>query len=42
MTGYAIEEDLRELREEGILDAVHKPFTAAGLAEAVRRALDEN
>ena len=42
MTGYALEEDLQELREEGILDVVHKPFTVDSLGEAVRRALDEN
>ena len=40
ITGYALEDDLRELREEGILDVVHKPFDLGTLEEAVRRALD--
>ena len=32
MTGYTLEEDLRELRGEGILGVVNKPFTVDGLA----------
>ncbi len=37
VTGYALEDDLREL---GILDVIHKPFDMGTLDEAVRRALD--
>jgi len=42
ITGYALEEDLRELREEGILGVIHKSFTVNDLTEAVRRVFDEN
>jgi two-component system cell cycle sensor histidine kinase/response regulator CckA len=40
ITGYVMREDLHELREEGFLDVVHKPFDADALARVVRRALD--
>jgi CheY-like chemotaxis protein len=40
VTGYALEEDLRELREEGIVDVIHKPFDLSTLKEVVRHALD--
>ena len=40
VTGYAMEEDLRELREEGIVDVIHKPFDLSTLKEVVRHALD--
>ena len=36
VTGYAVSEDLRE---EGIVEVVEKPFDVDNLAEAVRRAL---
>jgi hypothetical protein len=35
-------EDLLELREEGFLGVVHKPFDVDVLARIVRRALDTN
>ena len=40
MTGYALEEDLRELKEEGNLEVVYKPLDMNTLAQVVRRALD--
>jgi two-component system cell cycle sensor histidine kinase/response regulator CckA len=40
MTGHALGEDLRELREEGIVDVIHKPFDLGTLEEVVRHALD--
>ncbi len=40
ITGHALAESLQELRAEGILDVVRKPFEVNTLAEAVRRALD--
>ena len=40
-TGYALEEDLQELVEEGIVDIVHKPFDVDTLEEIVRRVLGE-
>jgi len=40
MTGYVLEEDLRELREEGIVDVIHKPFDLGTLEEVIRHALD--
>jgi len=40
ITGYALEEDLRELRGEGIMDVIHKPFDLSTLQEVVRHALD--
>jgi DNA-binding NtrC family response regulator len=40
ITGYALVEDVQELKDEGILEILHKPFEVITLAEAVRRALD--
>jgi PAS domain S-box-containing protein len=40
MTGYTLEEDLRELKEEGSLEVVYKPLDMNTLARVVRRALD--
>jgi len=40
ITGYALKEDLRQLKEEGILEVVYKPFDIDTLAQMVRRALD--
>ncbi len=40
MTGYALAEDLRELKEEGNLEVVYKPLDMNTLARVVRRALD--
>ena len=40
ITGYAIQEDLETLKEEGFLDVVQKPFGVETLAQEVRRALD--
>ena len=40
MTGYALAEDLRELKEEGNLEVVYKPLDMNTLAGVVRRALD--
>jgi PAS domain S-box-containing protein len=40
MTGYTLEEDLRELMEEGIVDVIHKPFDLGTLEEVIRHALD--
>ncbi|MEE9617186.1 MAG: PAS domain S-box protein, partial [Anaerolineae bacterium] len=37
VTGYAVKEDLRE---EGIVDVLRKPFDVGALAEVVRHALD--
>lgn len=42
ITGYMLDEDLQELKKEGIMDIVSKPFTVDALAAAVRRALDAN
>ena len=42
ISGYALKEDLEELRREGITDTVPKPFDAETLARVVRRALDED
>ncbi len=42
VTGYALNEDLRELREEGITEVVYKPFDVDTLETAVRRALDSD
>ncbi|MEA3340504.1 MAG: PAS domain S-box protein, partial [Chloroflexota bacterium] len=41
ITGYVMQEGLEELKEEGFLDVVHKPFEVEGLARVVRRELDE-
>ncbi len=40
ITGYALVEDLLELREEGILDIVYKPFDVSALARVIRQVLD--
>jgi len=40
ITGYALEEDLGELKEEGILAIIQKPFDIEVLADAIRQALD--
>jgi PAS domain S-box-containing protein len=40
ITGYALAEDMEALSEEGIVEAVSKPFDIGTLANAVRRALD--
>ncbi len=40
LTGYAVVEDLQELRAAGILDVVEKPFDERTLARAVHRALN--
>ena len=40
MTGYALAEDLRELKEAGTLNVVHKPLDSKTLAQVVRHALD--
>ncbi len=42
ITGYMLDQDLQELKKEGIMDVVPKPFTVAALADAVRRALAAN
>jgi len=41
ITGYIVDKDVHQWREEGFLDIVHKPFDAETLTKAVRRALDE-
>ncbi len=40
ITGYALKEDLQQLKEEGIVDIVRKPFDRDTLAQSVRRSLD--
>ncbi len=40
ITGYAVTDELRELRESGFLDIVSKPFEMHTLATIVRRMLD--
>ena len=40
ITGYALADDLEELKEEGILDVVHKPLDVGTLERVVRWALD--
>jgi PAS domain S-box-containing protein len=40
ITGYALTEGMEELRGEGLLDVVQKPFDVDTLARIVRRALD--
>jgi len=41
ISGYAMQEDLEELKEDGFLEIVHKPFEVEDLARVVRHALDE-
>ncbi len=40
ITGYALADDVQELRENGILEVVQKPFEVDTLAQAIRRVLD--
>jgi len=40
VTGYTLIEAPEELKENGILDIVHKPFDTETLAETIRRTLD--
>jgi two-component system cell cycle sensor histidine kinase/response regulator CckA len=42
ITGYIMEKAARQLREEGFLDVVYKPFDVKTLAQVVHRALDED
>jgi len=42
ITGYALEDDLRALREEGILEVVQKPFDIDVLGDVVRQVLDSD
>jgi two-component system cell cycle sensor histidine kinase/response regulator CckA len=42
ITGYALKDDLRTLREEGILDVVQKPFDVGALGDVVRQVLDSD
>jgi PAS domain S-box-containing protein len=40
ITGYTLVEDVEELKQEGVLDVVQKPFEVKTLAKVVRRTLD--
>ncbi len=40
ITGYILRKDLEELKTEGFLDVIHKPFDVEILAQLIRRALD--
>jgi signal transduction histidine kinase len=40
MTGYVMRDDLHELKEEGVMEVVHKPLDIGVLGEAIRRVLD--
>jgi PAS domain S-box-containing protein len=40
ITGYVLQQDVDELRREGFLDVVHKPFDVDAMARMVRRVLD--
>ncbi len=40
ITGYALTEGVEELRKEGLMDIVQKPFDIDTLAQVVRKALD--
>ena len=42
ITGYALKDDLRTLRDEGILEVVQKPFDIEALGETVRQVLDSD
>ena len=42
ITGYALAEDIEELRRDGIRGIVHKPFDADTLASTIRRVLEES
>ena len=41
ITGYAVTKELHELREDGLLEIVSKPFEMHTLATIIRRMLDE-
>ena len=41
MSGYSLKTDVSELLEKGLRGFVQKPFSYEGLAEAVRKVLDE-
>lgn len=40
ITGYTLAEEVKELKQAGILDVIHKPFEVKALAEVVRQTLD--
>lgn len=40
MTGYVMQENLQELREEGFAGIIYKPLDAGALAKAIRQTLD--
>ena len=40
ITGYTLAEEVKELKQAGILDVVHKPFEVKTLAEVIRQTLD--
>jgi len=42
ITGYALDEDIQALREEGIEDVIYKPFDVSTLEEVVHRALGDD
>jgi CheY-like chemotaxis protein len=42
VTGYTLNDDLRQARESGILDILSKPLDMETLGRAVRRALDSH
>ena len=42
ITGYALADDIRELKNDGIQEFVQKPFEVAVLADALRRVLDDH
>jgi len=42
ITGYMLAEDMRELKEESILNVVYKPFDVNALAQVVRTVLNED
>jgi CheY-like chemotaxis protein len=42
MTGYVLMEDLQQLKEEGLLEVIHKPLDTDTLAQVVRWALDSS
>ena len=42
ITGYALADDIRELKNDGIQEVVQKPFEVAVLADALRRVLDDH
>jgi signal transduction histidine kinase/DNA-binding response OmpR family regulator/GAF domain-containing protein len=42
ITGYVLDENRRELKEQGVQEVVNKPFDASALGMVVRRVLDED